>query len=99
MKFRIISDLHIDINAHYEDDNLLKFDPDAFYLIAGDTSGSYADRSRGFCEISADVSEIPAGGENALQLSACDGLFCAQTLDRDDRQPGPSRRPEYLQAL
>lgn len=41
MKFRIISDLHIDINAHYEDDNLLKFDPDAFYLIAGDTSGSY----------------------------------------------------------
>lgn len=41
MKFRIISDLHVDINAHYEDDNLLKFDPDAFYLIAGDTSGSY----------------------------------------------------------
>lgn len=41
MKFRIISDLHIDINAHYEDDNMLKFDPDAFYLIAGDTSGSY----------------------------------------------------------
>lgn len=41
MKFRIISDLHVDINADYEDNNLLKFDPDAFYLIAGDTSGSY----------------------------------------------------------
>ena len=41
MKFRIISDLHVDINAEYEDNNWLKFDPDAFYLIAGDTSGSY----------------------------------------------------------
>ena len=29
MKFRIISDLHVDINADYENSNLLKFDPNA----------------------------------------------------------------------
>lgn len=36
MKFRIISDLHIDINRNVFEYN---FDPEAFYLIAGDTSG------------------------------------------------------------
>lgn len=38
MKFRIISDLHVDINKKYN--GKFKFDPEAFYIIAGDTSGS-----------------------------------------------------------
>jgi Icc-related predicted phosphoesterase len=38
MKFRIISDLHVDINNKYY--SKFKFDPEAYYLIAGDVSGS-----------------------------------------------------------
>ena len=38
MKFRIISDLHVDINKKYY--SKFKFDPEAYYLIAGDVSGS-----------------------------------------------------------
>ena len=53
MKFRIISDLHIDINHDYEE--YMKFDPDAFYLIPGDISGSYT-RTSEFIE-----NHIPQG--------------------------------------
>lgn len=38
MQFRIISDLHTDINKKYY--SKFKFDPNAFYLIAGDIAGS-----------------------------------------------------------
>lgn len=38
MQFRIISDLHVDINNKYY--SKFKFDPKAFYLIAGDIAGS-----------------------------------------------------------
>lgn len=38
MQFRIISDLHVDINHKYY--NKFKFDPNAYYLIAGDIAGS-----------------------------------------------------------
>ena len=38
MKFRIISDLHVDINHKYY--SKFKFDPEAYYLIAGDIAGS-----------------------------------------------------------
>ena len=37
MKFKVISDLHVDINAHLIPE--MKFDTEAFYLIAGDISG------------------------------------------------------------
>lgn len=37
MHFRLISDLHIDINGKLQRD--MHFDPNAFYLIAGDISG------------------------------------------------------------
>lgn len=37
MRFKAISDLHVDINYKYIKD--MKFDSDAFYLIAGDVSG------------------------------------------------------------
>ena len=37
MKFRIISDLHVDINKKYY--SKFKFDPNSYYLIAGDIAG------------------------------------------------------------
>ena len=37
MRFKVISDLHVDINNQLITE--MKFDPDAFYLIAGDISG------------------------------------------------------------
>ena len=39
MQFRIISDLHVDINRDYV--QFMKFDPNAFYLIAGDIAGGF----------------------------------------------------------
>ena len=38
MQFRIISDLHVDINKKYY--SKFKFDPKSYYLIAGDIAGS-----------------------------------------------------------
>lgn len=38
MQFRVISDLHVDINSKYY--SKFKFDPKAYYLIAGDIAGS-----------------------------------------------------------
>lgn len=37
MHFKVVSDLHVDINRQYQ--KQMKFDPNAFYLIAGDISG------------------------------------------------------------